>query len=544
MPEMHECFQKASIPQEIRRSFTDQGIMATVDKITQNNRVYISLKVREIPELDTIGPGCNAPAWVDISNDLTSESVLAPDVVDLPLTLTGKLSLETRRRAVINSNFGGAKLQGITKQHFEEARVAFSADLKWDLDTMSVDKRLLSRILQAAVVCGNVEVVRAVTEKSTNASIVLDAPMRFPHRGDAEVASWQLFFSGCRPIHWAAIGGHEDVLRALLSLGASPLSLTTNAWSALHLATLMGHVGLVGYLVDQAPGLISHTNGHGDTPTDIACRHAPADTTEGILSIYLENRYLVNDLGIHYAAASNNVPAIEYLMRSMNLSVTRVDGLDFEMERLPIWHAAAVGALEAAVTLIKHGSDVNKGDLYGKTPLHIACLEGHVEMVKLLVSHGADVNRETADTALSLTACDFAALRGNVEILRFLIEKSGRVLESRMVHVKFWTHPLHIAAANGHLECVRLLCEFGCDHEGMVSCVVLRDGETETPLVVWGGVEGKNAASIAQDRGHNSVVEYLTREKGRKTHQDSSTDGTGFVIVALDVEGPLVIGTP
>ena len=55
--------------------------------------------------------------------------------------------------------------------------------------------------------------------------------------------------------------------------------------------------------------------------------------------------------------------------------------------------------------LIDRGADVNTVDMYGRTPLHNACINSHLDMVQLLIDRGADVN--VADrygvTPLSLT---------------------------------------------------------------------------------------------------------------------------------------------
>jgi ankyrin repeat protein len=45
----------------------------------------------------------------------------------------------------------------------------------------------------------------------------------------------------------------------------------------------------------------------------------------------------------------------------------------------------------AAGALIDAGIDVNKAGDLGYTPLHVACMKGNVEMVKVLVEKGGDL---------------------------------------------------------------------------------------------------------------------------------------------------------
>ena len=40
------------------------------------------------------------------------------------------------------------------------------------------------------------------------------------------------------------------------------------------------------------------------------------------------------------------------------------------------------------------GSDINKKDVVGGTPLFWACEKGNKDVVKYLVEHGADINEE------------------------------------------------------------------------------------------------------------------------------------------------------
>ncbi|MFZ0521971.1 MAG: ankyrin repeat domain-containing protein [Candidatus Acidiferrales bacterium] len=47
--------------------------------------------------------------------------------------------------------------------------------------------------------------------------------------------------------------------------------------------------------------------------------------------------------------------------------------------------------LSAAQALIDAGIDVNKAGDLGYTPLHVACMRGNVEMVRLLIDKGANM---------------------------------------------------------------------------------------------------------------------------------------------------------
>ena len=55
---------------------------------------------------------------------------------------------------------------------------------------------------------------------------------------------------------------------------------------------------------------------------------------------------------------------------------------------------------------LQHGADVNRANLAGETPLHIAASLGHIRNVSYLAQHGAALNQTTleGDTALHRAA--------------------------------------------------------------------------------------------------------------------------------------------
>lgn len=53
----------------------------------------------------------------------------------------------------------------------------------------------------------------------------------------------------------------------------------------------------------------------------------------------------------------------------------------------PLHAAAASGNIECVHTLINAGADIEAKNVYGNTPLHIACLNGCPLVIKALMSH-------------------------------------------------------------------------------------------------------------------------------------------------------------
>ena len=89
---------------------------------------------------------------------------------------------------------------------------------------------------------------------------------------------------------------------------------------------------------------------------------------------------------------------------------------------LDINAATFMGDLEAIDQHIKAGSDLNKKDQYGSTPLTIAATFNKTEIALALINAGADLNMQSADGSTPLHTSAFFC---RVEIVEALLEKGA-----------------------------------------------------------------------------------------------------------------------
>ena len=141
------------------------------------------------------------------------------------------------------------------------------------------------------------------------------------------------------------------------------------------------------------------------------------------------------------------------------------------------------GYLEIVKLLIKNGTNINKKDNSGSTPLIYACKSIDVEIVKLLVKNGANINEKDDNGNTPLI---FSSYNGNLEIVKLLIKNGANI---NQLDTYGWT-PLIFSSYNGNLEIVKLLIENGAN-------------------IIGKAKYGKNALQYAKENNQIEIIKYL-----------------------------------
>lgn len=120
--------------------------------------------------------------------------------------------------------------------------------------------------------------------------------------------------------------------------------------------------------------------------------------------------------------------------------------------------AIVVAARERAWNVVRElagiaGTRIDAPNARGETAAMLAALHGNLDIVRLLVEKGAEVNRP------GWTLLHYAAVSGSVDLLRYLIDLNAYIDAQSPNH----TTPLMMAARHDRIDAARLLVEAGAD---------------------------------------------------------------------------------
>jgi ankyrin repeat protein len=185
----------------------------------------------------------------------------------------------------------------------------------------------------------------------------------------------------------------------------------------------------------------------------------------------------------------------------------------------------------------KLGADVNKANLTGAMPLHVAVWEGKLAVVRCLVKElGADVNKVDNAGYMPLNS---AAGAGDLTMVRCLGKELGADVNQPNQE---GATPLHIAAQEGKLGVVRVLVnELGADIDKVTldgSTPLMRAAANKhAEIIKWLIKAGADIRLSLEIEGTDYTAANVSR------HIDASADQTAYLEAKTHCSSPGCSGT-
>ncbi|XP_066901271.1 transient receptor potential channel pyrexia isoform X2 [Halyomorpha halys] len=281
---------------------------------------------------------------------------------------------------------------------------------------------------------------------------------------------------GLSPVHLAVDLSSSTLLRSMLKFTISITGIRdAKGRIPLHLAVENGWKDGVEILL-EAGSIVSATTNYNQTVLHIASERGRFIILEELLSLreseqILESRNYKHETPLCCAVKNNRLECVKLLV-SKGADTTFMLPGDLTLLHLAVRN----NSREILQCLLespgRERKDVkSKDERRGMTPLQIAAQEGYVDCVKELLDVKVDIFLETdGQTALHL-----AAKSGHLEVVQALVSHDQSILE---VKNKSGWYPLHIAAGQGHSDCVRDMLLMGAD----ISATVPNDSGNSTAL--------------------------------------------------------------
>ncbi|KAI4580025.1 hypothetical protein MJT46_001393 [Ovis ammon polii x Ovis aries] len=263
-----------------------------------------------------------------------------------------------------------------------------------------------------------------------------------------------------------------ELITSLLHSGADIQQVGYGGLTALHIATIAGHLELQTSQLSTSPKK-SYECGYSPFFAPLYC----CRFLSGLLD-----------------------PSRASFLHELQFNRSSIDrGDKGRMKMPPVNLLSQLFLIQAADVLLQHGANVNVQDSVFFTPLHIAAHYGREQVTRLLLKFGADVNvsGEVGDRPLHL-----ASAKGFFNIAKLLVEEGSKAdvnAQDNEDHV-----PLHFCSRFGHHSIVKYLLQ--SDLEVQPHAVNIY-GDTPLHLACYNG-----KFEVAKEIIQISGIESLTKE--------------------------------
>lgn len=212
-----------------------------------------------------------------------------------------------------------------------------------------------------------------------------------------------------------------------------------------------GNLPLLRLLKEKGGDL--HFSRKGKTLLTIACQNQNREIVNFLLKNYVSTDFKnfhtqIYPTALGIACEKNSLEIVQLLVES------HADLEKGSHQEPPLVIASKIGNPEIVKYLLDQGSQIEKRDYEGNTPLIKAVQKNHLPIIHLLIERGADVNAFNGREETPLT---IACRQNQNELVDLLLQKGAQIEGTR----KRKKSPLIIACENENEELIHLLLDKG-----------------------------------------------------------------------------------
>ncbi|KAI5862621.1 ankyrin repeat-containing domain protein [Durotheca rogersii] len=284
---------------------------------------------------------------------------------------------------------------------------------------------------------------------------------------------------GRTPLSYAAEHGNADLLDLLLAHGASPAGRDSFRRSLLHWASLGGHESVVRRLVSTESVELDFMDKSGGTPLLLAvgCGHS------SVVDCLINSHVKVTDEALFRACKFGSIDVVLLLLGSASPGApSPLDGIKGNDDWTNLMFSTNKGRAGEVRKILKRGSVVN-GQIEARIgPMEIAAWRGHEDVMAVLFEEGftVDATNDRRHTALML-----ATRNRKARVVDLLLARGADPTRTN----EAGETALHIAAEKGDIDIVEMLCSHGVDIDAW-------NNDYNTPLHIAAVHDSCQAASF------------------------------------------------
>lgn len=175
---------------------------------------------------------------------------------------------------------------------------------------------------------------------------------------------------------------------------------------------------------------------------------------------------ILGNSALHYAVVGNHIAIVQQLVQSPDIDID----IENRNGSTPLLSAVDYGHSAIVRILVTANADINFSDMQGFTAIHKAVLTGNLEILKFLLNKDSSSLNSTS-TEQQLTPLHQAAFHGKKSAMKILLS-NGAFVSPKSSN---GTTPLHMAALKNQSKSIKYLIESGAD-------VDMQDNHDRTPL--------------------------------------------------------------